>query len=181
MLRLTWRDKVTHNEMLTRTKLESIEGILTRARLRWSGHVYRMPDNRYPKKILYGQLMEGTRLPQGPKKRYKDQLKQSLRSFNLDPTKFEEDSSNRTRWRSLCFRGARHFETTRAAERELRRQKRHAPRAADPPGDPPQFQCPECGFVSRSRIGLYSHRRTHGATTTGQARGHVIIETDGLH
>ena len=180
MLGLTWRDKVTHNEMLSRTKLQSIEGLLTRARLRWSGHVYRMPDGRLPKKVLYGQLSVGTRLPQGPKKRYKDQLKQSMKSFNLNPTKFEEDSLDRTKWRALCFEGLSQFETTRAAERELRRQQRHAAPVADPPAGSPQFRCPECGFVSRSRIGLFSHRRTHGAGTSGRDRSHVIIASDGL-
>ena len=76
MLGLTWKDKVTHNEMLNRMKLQSIEGILARAQLRWSGHVGRMPETRYLQKVLLGQLSEGTRLPHGPKKRYKDQLKQ---------------------------------------------------------------------------------------------------------
>ena len=34
ILGLTWQDKVTHNEMLHRTNLQSIEGILTKAQLR---------------------------------------------------------------------------------------------------------------------------------------------------
>ena len=61
ILGLTWQDKVTHNEMLHRTNLQSIEGILTKAQLRWSGHVYRMPDDRFPKRVMYGPLAEGTR------------------------------------------------------------------------------------------------------------------------
>ena len=60
ILGLTWQDKVTHNEMLHRTNLQSIEGILTKAQLRWSGHVYRMPDDRFPKRVMYGPLAEGT-------------------------------------------------------------------------------------------------------------------------
>ena len=139
-----------------------------------------MPDNRLPKKVLYGQLSEGTRLPQGPKKRYKDQLKQSLRNFNVNPDKFEEDTLDRTKWRSTCFEGLRHFEATRATEREVRRQQRHASRQVPPPEDGPQFQCPECGRVCRSRIGLFSHRRTHGAETSGRDGSHVIIVSDGL-
>ena len=179
MLCLTWQDKVTHNQMLNRTGLQSIEGILTKAQLRWSGHVYRMPEDRLPKRVLYGQLSEGTRLPQGPKKRYKDQLKQSLKNFNLDPNKFEEESRNRTRWRASCFEGFAHFETVRADKRELRRQRRHEARLVAPPEDG-QFRCPECGLVCRARIGLISHRRTHGVTTAGRGGGHVIVDYDAL-
>ena len=167
MLGLTWQDKVTHNEMLQRTELQCIEGILAKAQLRWSGHVFRMPDDRLPKRVLYGQLTEGTRLPQGPKKRFKDQLKQSLKSFQLSPNNFEEDAGNRTRWRSLCHQGLEHFETSRADMRDLRRQRRHEARLADPPADD-QFRCPECGRLCRSRIGLFSHRRTHGGTAAGR-------------
>ena len=172
MLGLSWHDRVTHNEMLSRTKLQSVEGILTKAQLRWTGHVHRMPNKRFPKKVLYGQLSEGTRLPQGPKKRYKDQLKQSLKIFCLDPTKFEEDCQERATWRAACFEGLSHFETTRASNRELRRQRRHAARQPDLPDhnqtSDPLFRCLDCGRVCRSRIGLFSHRRTHGETATGQ-------------
>ena len=181
ILGLTWQDKVTHNEMLHRTNLQSIEGILTKAQLRWSGHVYRMPDDRFPKRVMYGQLAEGTRLPQGPKKRYKDQLKRSLKSFDLNPSKFEEDALNRTEWRASCFRGLSHFEIARANKRELRRQKRHEVRLADPPEDDQRFRCPECTRVCRSRIGLYSHRRTHRMTTAGRGGSHDIVDNDGLH
>ena len=180
ILGLTWRDKVTHNEMLHRTNLQSIEGSLIKAQLRWSGHVHRMPDDRFPKRVMYGQLAEGTRLPHGPKKRYKDQLKQSMKNFNLNPGKFEEDCQNRSEWRASCFRGLSHFEAARANKRELRRQRRHEARQAPPPEEHEQFQCPECGRVCRSRIGLYSHRRTHGTTTAGRSRRHDIVDTDGL-
>ena len=79
ILGLSWRDRVTHNQMLSCTKLQSIQGILTKAQLHRSGHVCRMPDDRLPKKVLYGQLSEETRLLQGQNKRYEDQLKQSLK------------------------------------------------------------------------------------------------------
>ena len=181
MLGLSWQDKVTHNEMLKRTQLQSIEGILIKAQLRWSGHVCRMPEDRLPKRVMYGQLAEGTRLPQGPKKRYKDQLKQSLKSFNLNPAKFEEETCNRTQWRASCHRGLAHFEVARANMRELRRQRRHDARLAAPTEGDQQFQCPECGRLCRSRIGLLSHRRTHGVTAADHGGGHVIVDNDALH
>ena len=87
-----------------------------------------MPDDRFPKKVLYGKLSEETRLPQGPKKRYTDQLKQSLKNCNLNPVKFEEDCHNRVIWQPMRFEGLSRFEAFRANNRELRRQTRHAAR-----------------------------------------------------
>ena len=49
------------------------------AQLRWTGHVTRMPDERLPKKILYGEQV-GKRSHGGQKKRYKDTLKTSLKT-----------------------------------------------------------------------------------------------------
>ena len=139
-----------------------------------------MPDDRYPKKLLYGQLSEGNRPAHGPKKRYKDQLKKSIQSFNMNPTNFEENASDRAGWRASCSEGVKYFVAARADIRELRRQKRHEARSSEPLESNPQFQCPECGRLCRSRIGLFSHRRTHEGTTAGSSGSHVIIDTDGL-
>ena len=52
--------------------------VLKLAQLRWTGHVIRMPDERLPKKVFYGELQEGKRSQGGQKKRYKDTLNVSL-------------------------------------------------------------------------------------------------------
>ena len=57
--------------------------LLKLAQLRWTGHVTRMPDERLPKKVLYGELQEGKRSQGGQMKRYKDTLKASLKDFNI--------------------------------------------------------------------------------------------------
>ena len=50
--------------------------------IRWTGHVIRMPDERLPKKVFYGELQEGKRSQGGQKKRYKDTLNASLGDFD---------------------------------------------------------------------------------------------------
>ncbi|KAK3888740.1 hypothetical protein Pcinc_007215 [Petrolisthes cinctipes] len=46
-------------------------------------------------------------------------------------------------------------------ERRRRRHERVLHRLQRPPPPEPELQCPECGRLCGSRIGLYSHRRTH--------------------
>ena len=58
-------------------------------RLRWSGHGVRMAEERLPKQLLYGELVNGKRLAQKPKMRYKDCLKTTLKKFGIDEVTWE--------------------------------------------------------------------------------------------
>ena len=50
--------------------------VLKLAQLMWTGHVIRMPDKQFPKKVVYGELKEGKRSQDGQKKRNQDTLKE---------------------------------------------------------------------------------------------------------
>ena len=50
--RMTWRDRVPGNEVLQLGKMESIDGILMHSQLWWAGHVHRMDDCRFPKRLF---------------------------------------------------------------------------------------------------------------------------------
>ena len=76
------------------------------ALLRWTGHVTRMPDERLPKKILYGELQVGKRFHGGQKKPYKDTLTASLKDFNIQKESWEQIAQDRTKWRGLIKRGS---------------------------------------------------------------------------
>ena len=43
--------------------------------MRWGGHVARIEDIRMPKAVFLGELYEGKRDRDAPKRRYKNQLK----------------------------------------------------------------------------------------------------------
>ena len=79
-------------------------------KLRWTGHVTRMPDERLPKKILYGELQVGKRSHGGQKMRYKDTLKASLKDFNIPTETWEQIAQDRIKWRGLIKRGAGEYE-----------------------------------------------------------------------
>ena len=63
--------------------MQSVHTLLKLAQLRCTGHVTRMPDERLPKKVLYGELQEGKRSQGGQKKHYKDTLKALLNSISI--------------------------------------------------------------------------------------------------
>ena len=64
-----------------------------------------LPDERLPKKFLYGELQDGSQ-----KNRYKDTLKASLRDFNIPTESWEQIPQDRTKWRGLIRRGAGEYE-----------------------------------------------------------------------
>ena len=75
----TSKDRIPDTEVLKRAGMQRVHTLLKLAQLRWTGHVTRMPDERLPKKILYGELQVGKRSYGGQKKRYKDTIKASFR------------------------------------------------------------------------------------------------------
>ena len=58
LLKIRWQDKIPDTEVLKKAKMQSVHTLLKLAQLRWTGHVSRMPDERLPKKVLYGFSME---------------------------------------------------------------------------------------------------------------------------
>ncbi|KAJ3606248.1 hypothetical protein NHX12_025768 [Muraenolepis orangiensis] len=101
ILGITWRDRVPHSEVLSKTNCRSIEATITQHQLRWLGHVVRMPSNRLPRRVLYGQLHHGRRSAGGQKKRYKDQLKTALKKCKIRPEALEDVAADRNTWRQL--------------------------------------------------------------------------------
>ena len=72
-----------------------------------------MPEERLPKKILYGELQVGKRSHDGQKKRYKDTPKASLKDFNIATESWEQIAQDQTKWRGLIKRGAGEYKAKR--------------------------------------------------------------------
>jgi len=156
ILNVKWQDKVPNTIILEKCGISGIETILLRHQFRWCGHVYRMPDTRIPKQLLYSQLPGTKRRAGGQHKRYKDQLRVNFKSCNLDHTKWETLAEDRSAWREECHNAVNGFE-----EQSIDAAKvRHAARK-DRGHSVTIHTCDMCGRTCSSRIGLFSHKRSH--------------------
>jgi exonuclease III len=102
--RIRWFHKVTNYEVLSRCNINSLESMVDSARLRWTGHVVRMKDNRIPKALLYGRLASGVSRP-GNHKTYLNSVNSTLRACGINGTHLEELASVRGSWRATTRAG----------------------------------------------------------------------------
>ena len=165
MLFVTWKDKVTNNAVLDRSGSLSIDTIIANKALRWAGHLCRMNNGRLPKITLFGELAGGTRPVGRPKKRYKDQLKCVMKSFNIDPNRFETLTEDRSVWRRVVGAGAEAMEQKLRADRDRRRHARH--QGADTAANE-NIACPDCPRRFLTTSGYLSHRRAHERRREGR-------------
>ena len=160
ILNMKWQDKVPNTTILEKCGISGVEAILLRNQLRWCGHVHRMSNTRIPKQLLYGQLPGAKRHAGGQRKRYKDQLRVNFKSCNIDHTKWETLAEDRSTWREECYNAINGFEEQRIITAKARRAARKD-RSHSDSSTSAIFTCLTCGRTCSSRIGLFSHQRSH--------------------
>ena len=156
-MQIRWQDRVSNQEVLERASTISMETMVLKAQLHWTGHVIGMDESRIPRQLFYGELSQG-RCNQGwPKKRYKDNLKSNLKWAGIQPKELETAAANRSGWRATVQKAARKFELDHRLYIAAARN-RHKRAAKDPitTGGTP---CPIC--VCASDFILQSHMRVH--------------------
>ena len=166
LLRIKWQDRVPDTEVLRMAKSESIHATLKRSQLRWAGHVCRMPDERLPKKLFFGELCQGKRSRGGQRKRYKDMLKATLKGCRLNPNTWESDCQDRPSWRTMVSCGVTKFEDLRMSDAEQKRQIRKSKSTSSSQPSTSTLACPHCQRLFKARIGLVSHLRIHNTSRT---------------
>ena len=98
---IKWQDKITNVAVLERANIPSMEDLLIRKNLRWTGHILRLNSERLPLQVLYSQLSSGTRKRGRPRLRFKDTVKRNLKQRNIDPNQLGMLCKERSTWRGL--------------------------------------------------------------------------------
>ena len=118
------QDRIANAEVLRTCGISCIEAFLLQAQFRWIGHVVRMSSTRIPKQVLCGQLARGKRLPGRRHKRYKDGLKQNLKTCGISPNDLNSAPLAGASWQSRCQDAMDDFEATRLDAIQAKRQAR---------------------------------------------------------
>ena len=125
ILGIRWQDMVTNTEVFERTSCFSIEAMLLKPCLRWTGHVIKMEDHRIPKRLLFGELEKGHRKQGRPCKRFKDTVKAGLKWCGIPPTVLVATALDRQRWRALTQSASSALEEERRQQAQSTRERRH--------------------------------------------------------
>ena len=157
ILVISWQDKVTNADVLSRAGLPTMYTLLRQRRLRWVCHVRRMEDGRIPKDIIYGEQALGRRTTGRPHLRYKDVCIRDMKAVDIDTMSWGGLASDRTEWRSAL---KQHLETGEeklmAAAADKRARRKEGSCSIRPETTHIYDVCyKDC----HSRIGLFSHKR----------------------
>ena len=104
IMKISWKDRVTNDEIYRSSGLASMADILIERNLRWTGHVHRMDAERLPRQLLYSQLSTGTRNQGRPRLRFKDVVKRNLKWRNISRDSWQTGACNRPAWRTMIRR-----------------------------------------------------------------------------
>ena len=174
ILGIRWQDRATNTEVFKRTNCISIEAMLLKSCLRWTGHVIRMEDQRIPKQLLFGELEQGHRRQGRLCKRFKDTVKAGLQWCDIPPTELVATALDRQRWRTLSQSASSALEEERRHQAQSARERRHLAACI-----PATIKCELP--VPRLRTALQVQDRPAEPLPYPQIRGtdNVILETEG--
>jgi len=143
---IRWWQKIPHIELFEKAGITPAGHLLLQKQLRWLGHAIRMPDNRLPRRLLYGELTVGQHSVGRLKKRFIDHIKANLLKCNIKPSDLEALASDRDIWRTVCDTGLRSFLNGWVTASEERRAAHHT--ASTKPKTGPR--CPWCSGAAES-------------------------------
>ena len=130
ILRVPYTDRITNDQILDRAGVPDIETIVRKMQLWWAGHVARKSDDRIPKQLLFGELTTGARTVGRPLMCWKDSFKDTLKQSNISKTQWQDNATDRRRWRRSIHDGLMLYDDSRRERNATKRAHRHAARNA---------------------------------------------------
>jgi len=80
---VSWKDKITNEEVRVRIRQHSIENITSERILRWLGHLTRMDHQRIPQQALYWEVPGFKRGPGRPRTNSRGVIKKDIQRMGL--------------------------------------------------------------------------------------------------
>ena len=96
--KVSLKDKIRNEIILGWCNAARVSNIVSHRRLRWLGHLARMPDERLPKRVLFGH-MDGSGLRGKSQKQWVDYVREDLHYAGLLITWWRK-SQDRAGWRA---------------------------------------------------------------------------------
>ena len=159
VLGIKWENRIADTEVLAKAGITSVVTMIMQNQLRWAGHLVRLDDSRLPKQLFYSELAIGKRPQHKPRKRWRDSLKETLKSFDIPVDDWESLATNRDGWRSLICSGAKRYEEDRVKRMELRRACRKREDISSVTEE--LWTCDVCDRKLLSKAGLVNHMKSH--------------------
>ncbi|XP_061413853.1 uncharacterized protein LOC133346369 [Lethenteron reissneri] len=129
ILGLTRLDCVRSSQILERSGQSPISELLRQARLRWLGHVARMPSHRMPKQLLFGRIEGARRARHGLEKRWSDVVQEDVELSGLADDWYQR-CQDRPQWRRLVKDATGQLEAV-ALQQQRRAEERRSQQRAE--------------------------------------------------
>ena len=101
ILCITWRDKVTNERIRELTQQEKLEDIIRERRLRWTGHVMRMAQDRIARESVNWVPAHGKRRPGRPHTDWQQTVKQDISRGGVSWEQVPLLAVDRVAWKEL--------------------------------------------------------------------------------
>lgn len=85
ILNIKWNHYITNISILKQDNTVSIESMIVKHHLQWSGHLASLGDAQLPQQLLCSELSTGSHPRGRPLLCYKDQLKATFKKTGIDP------------------------------------------------------------------------------------------------
>jgi len=136
----------TNFDLRKLTDQQTIESKIMTNRLRWLGHVMRMPEERMPKRMMFTRLQ--TARPQGgTRQRWKDCIQHDLRAMGLEDG-WSHLVQQRDKWHSATQGAVKKWESEKNAKEKADYEEKKSG---------VKVKCPHCPYLAKNAHGLKLH------------------------